>query len=212
MSKCLVLSVFTSDFDHLTIPAVFHWANFVSVKFLSNYRILFKETRKTFFCLLIVWRIGEKIGHSWKKKSILGPGRVIILVYHKNLTKFFEWPDSVEQAEEPLGHLCSGKPTKNSKWWEASWDQFNAESPCSGRIIFSVLFPFYTPEFVSGMGRSGLFLNMMSANPMWINMYFIARLWGETDEWKTKISWLAEEPAVLSHSKQVELLHFLSKS
>lgn len=60
-SKCLVLSVFTSDFDHFAIPTVFHCANFVSVEFLSNYKILFKETRKTFFCLLIVWRIGEKI-------------------------------------------------------------------------------------------------------------------------------------------------------
>lgn len=35
---------------------------------------------------------------------------------------------------------------------------------------------------------------------------------GETDEWKTKISWLAEEQAGLSRSKLVELLHFLSKS
>lgn len=57
-----------------------------------------------------------------------------------------------------------------------------------------------------------MFLNMMSPNPMWINMYFTARLWGETDEWKTKISWLAEEQAGLSRSKLVELLHFLSKS
>lgn len=64
------------------------------------------------------------------------------------------------------------------------------------RLVFSVLLPFYTPGFVSGMGRSGMFLNMMSPNPVWINMYFTARLWGETDEWKTKISWLAEELAV----------------
>lgn len=53
-----------------------------------------------------------------------------------------------------------------------------------------------------------MFLNMMSPKPMWINMYFTARLWGETDEWKTKISWLAEELAVLSHSKQVEFTAF----
>lgn len=101
MSKCLVLSVFTSDFDRFTVPAVFHWANFVSVKFLSNYRILFKETHETFFCLLIVWRIGERIGHSWerKQKSILGPGRFIIIIYHKNLTKLFEWPGIVGQVE-----------------------------------------------------------------------------------------------------------------
>lgn len=34
-----------------------------------------------------------------EKKSILGPGRFIIHIYHKNLTKLLEWPDSVGQAE-----------------------------------------------------------------------------------------------------------------
>lgn len=116
------------------------------------------------------------------------------------------------QAEEPLGHLHSGKSTKNWRWWGTSWDQFTAESACLDKVIFSLLFSFYTPGFVSGLGRCGMFLNMMSPNPMWINMYFTARPGGETDEWKTKISWLAEELAVLSRSKQVELLHFLSKS
>lgn len=53
-------------------------------------------------------------------------------------------------------------------------------------VYFSVLSPFYTPEFVSGAERPGMFLNMMSLNPTRINMYFTPRLWGETDEWKTK--------------------------
>lgn len=102
-----------------------------------------------------------------KKKSILGPGRfIIIIIYHKNLTKLFEWPDRVGQVEEPLGHLHSGKSRKNSKWWEASWDQLSAESLCSDRVTSSVLSPFYTPESVSGTGRSGVFLNMMSPNPV----------------------------------------------
>lgn len=74
-SKCLFLSVFTNDFDHFTIPAVFHWANFVPVKFLSNYRHSFqsKIQDKRVFFVLITLRIGDRIVHllnkmhSWAK-------------------------------------------------------------------------------------------------------------------------------------------------
>lgn len=44
-----------------------------------------------------------------KQKALLGQVDFIICTYHKNLTKLFEWPDSVGQAEEPLGHLHSGE-------------------------------------------------------------------------------------------------------
>lgn len=54
-------------------------------------------------------------------------------------------------------------------------------------VYFSVLSPFYTPEFVNATERSGTFLIVMSLNPAQINMYVTPRLWGETSEWKTKI-------------------------
>lgn len=93
MSKYLILSVFTNDFDCFTVPAVFHWANFVSVEFLYCYRHSFQRNMqgKSTFCLLITWRIGERLGHSWKNAFL---GQVDLSLFITKIYPSFwqTWP------------------------------------------------------------------------------------------------------------------------
>jgi len=87
MSDCLVLSVFTNYFDHFTIPAVFHWANFVSIKLLSNYRHSFQRNTqdKSIFCLLIIWRIGDT-------RAFLSQVDLLLFVTKIYLSFWQSWP------------------------------------------------------------------------------------------------------------------------